>query len=81
MAAEQGIEVLIEPLNRRDMPGYFLNDFDGAAELIAGLGRGNIKLQFDVYHRQILHGDVIRGLEGLLPVIGHVQIAAVAAPE
>jgi len=77
MAAEQGIEVLIEPLNRRDMPGYFLNDFDGAAELIAGLGRGNIKLQFDVYHRQILHGDVIRGLEGLLPVIGHVQIAAV----
>ena len=76
-AAEQGIDVLIEPLNRRDMPGYFLNDFDDAAGLIAGLGRGNIKLQFDVYHRQILHGDVIRGLEALMPVIGHVQIAAV----
>ncbi|MBU4529918.1 MAG: TIM barrel protein [Hoeflea sp.] len=76
-AAEQGIDVLIEPLNGRDMPGYFLRNFDDAADLIADLGRENIKLQFDIYHRQILHGDVIRGLESLLPVIGHVQIASV----
>ena len=76
-AAEQGIDVLVEPLNGRDMPGYFLNDFDDAAGLIADLGRENIKLQFDVYHRQILHGDVVRGFEALLPIIGHVQIAAV----
>ncbi|MBC7282305.1 2-oxo-tetronate isomerase [Hoeflea sp.] len=76
-AAERGVEVLIEPINGRDMPGYFLHDFDYAADLIADLGRENIKLQFDIYHRQILCGDVIRGLEDLLPIIGHVQIASV----
>tara|TARA_R110002020_G_scaffold6689_13_gene28417 strand:- start:2619 stop:3395 length:777 start_codon:yes stop_codon:yes gene_type:complete len=76
-AAEQGVTVLIEPINGRDMPGYFLNDFDYAAELITDLGRDNIRLQFDIYHRQILCGDVLRGLEELLPLIGHVQIASV----
>lgn len=76
-AAEQGIDVLIEPLNGRDMPGYFLRDFGSAADFIAELGRANIKLQYDIYHRQILQGDVIRGLETLLPLIGHIQIAAV----
>ncbi|OCW58148.1 2-oxo-tetronate isomerase [Hoeflea olei] len=76
-AAEKGITVLIEPINRRDMPGYYLDDFDHAAELIGDLGRDNVKLQFDIYHRQILRGDVLRGLEQLMPLIGHVQIASV----
>ena len=76
-AAEQGVRILIEPINGRDMPGYFLNDFDLAADLIGHLDRPNIELQFDIYHRQILHGDVLRGLETLLPLIGHVQIASV----
>lgn len=76
-AAEQGIVILIEPINGRDMPGYFLNDFERAADLIDRLGRPSIKLQFDIYHRQILRGDVTRGLEALLPLIGHVQIASV----
>ncbi|MDP3526878.1 MAG: TIM barrel protein [Hoeflea sp.] len=77
LAAEAGVAMLIEPINTRDMPGYFLHDFDYAADLIADLGRENIKLQFDIYHRQILCGDVIAGLEALLPLIGHVQIASV----
>jgi len=76
-AADKGILLLIEPINRRDMPGYFLNDFDRAADLIDNLERSNIKLQFDFYHRQILHGDVLTGFAKLLPLIGHVQIASV----
>jgi hydroxypyruvate isomerase len=76
-AGSQGRDVVIEPINQRDMPGYFLNDFNLAADLIADLGRPNLKLQFDIYHRQIIHGDVLTGLRSLMPIIGHVQIAAV----
>jgi hydroxypyruvate isomerase len=77
LAAEKGITLLIEPINGRDMPGYFLNDFDLAVDLLGALGRDNVRLQFDIYHRQILHGDVLTGLERLMPLIGHVQIASV----
>lgn len=76
-AGAAGRTILIEPLNGRDMPGYFLNDFGRAADLIADLGRPNIRLQYDIYHRQILHGDVLKSLEALMPVIGHVQTASV----
>ncbi len=76
-AGPAGVAIVIEPINRRDMPGYFLNDFDRAAALIRQLGLPNLKLQFDIYHRQILHGDVTRGLEAALDVIGHVQVASV----
>lgn len=75
--APKGVDLLIEPLNRRDMPGYFLDDFDAARRLIARLGLPNLKLQFDIYHRQILHGDVAAGLREAFDVIGHVQIASV----
>ncbi|WP_374378772.1 2-oxo-tetronate isomerase [Dongia sp.] len=74
-----GIDILIEPINGRDMPGYFLNDFSYAADLIAELALPNLRLQFDIYHRQILHGDVLMGLRSLFPLIGHVQIASVPA--
>jgi hydroxypyruvate isomerase len=77
MARPHAIDIMIEPLNRRDMPGYFLDDFGQAARIIQELAQPNLKLQFDIYHRQILHGDVIRGLEQLMPMIGHVQIASV----
>jgi hydroxypyruvate isomerase len=76
-AEPEGLDVVIEPINGRDMPGYFLNDFLYAVEKIGSLGRPNLKLQYDVYHRQILHGDVLKSLEALLPLIGHIQIAAV----
>jgi hydroxypyruvate isomerase len=75
--AGQGIQLLIEPINRRSMPGYFLDDFGFAEDLIATLGLPNLGLQFDIFHRQILHGDVAMALRRLLPVIGHVQVAAV----
>lgn len=76
-AGEAGLDVVIEPINARDMPGYFLNDFNFAADLIADLGQPNLKLQFDIYHRQIIHGDVLVGLRTMMPIIGHIQIAAV----
>ncbi len=72
-----GIEVLIEPLNGTDNPGYFLDSFEAAAALIDELKLPTLKLQFDVYHRQRMRGDVLAGLEALLPIIGHVQIASV----
>lgn len=76
-AAKHQIAIMIEPINGRDMPGYFLNNFDFATELIRDLGAPNLRLQYDIYHRQILHGDVMKSLEALMPLIGHVQIAAV----
>ncbi len=76
-AAPHGISIVIEPINPRDMPGYFLNDFNVAANLIADMALPNLKLQYDIYHRQIIHGDVMTSLEKLLPIIGHIQIASV----
>lgn len=75
--AAKNIDLLLEPINSRNMPGYFLNDFDMAAAVIADSGAPNVKLQFDVYHRQIIHGDVVMGLRKFMPVTGHVQIASI----
>jgi hydroxypyruvate isomerase len=72
-----GITLVLEPINSRDMPAYFLNDFNYAAALITELGLPNLQLQFDIYHRQILHGDVVMGLRQMMPLIGHVQVAGV----
>jgi hydroxypyruvate isomerase len=75
--ARDGLDLLLEPINSRNMPGYFLNDFAFAENLISDLALPNVKLQFDIYHRQIMHGDVTMALRALLPVIGHIQIASV----
>jgi hydroxypyruvate isomerase len=76
MAAEEGREITIEPINGHDIPGYLLNDFGLAEKLIRELQLPNLKLQFDIYHRQRIHGEVLAGLEALLPITGHIQIAA-----
>jgi len=75
-AASAGLDLLIEPINNRDVPGYLMNNFDMAAQLIGEMQRPNLKLQFDIYHRQIIHGDVTRGLETLMPITGHIQISS-----
>ncbi len=72
---EHGIDLLLEPINGKDMPGYFLNDFDQAAAYVREAGRPNVKLQFDMYHCELIHGDVGTRLEALYPLVGHVQIA------
>jgi hydroxypyruvate isomerase len=68
---------LIEPINPRDRPNYFLNRVEHAADIIAKIGAPNVRIQFDFYHVQIIGGDLITRFEKHLPVVGHVQIAAV----
>ena len=72
-----GVTLVLEPLNTRDNPDYHLVDFDEAAALIRDLALPNLKLQFDLYHCQILHGDVTRRLAASMPILGHVQVASV----
>jgi hydroxypyruvate isomerase len=77
LAAEKGITLLIEPINPRDRPDYFLARAEHAADVIAKVERSNVRLQFDFYHAQIVGGDLIKRFEKHFPVVGHVQIAAV----
>ena len=77
LAAEKNITLLIEPINARDRPGYYLNRVEHAADLIAKAERNNIRIQFDFYHVQIVGGDLMRRFEAHQPVIGHVQVGAV----
>jgi hydroxypyruvate isomerase len=76
-AREKNVTLLIEPINPRDRPDYFLNRVEHAADIVAKVGRPNVKIQFDFYHVQIVGGDLLTRFEKHLPVIGHVQIAAV----
>jgi 2-dehydrotetronate isomerase len=76
-AARQNVTLLIEPINPRDRPDYFLTRAEHAADIIARLARPNVRVQFDFYHAQIMGGDLIRRFEKHLAVIGHVQVAAV----
>ena len=76
-AAQAGMMVLIEPINHRDKPGYFLHSVEQAAAIIDQVGRQNVRIMFDCYHTQIMQGDLTRRLKDYLGLIGHVQIAAV----
>jgi len=72
-----GLTILIEPLNRRENPDYFLRSTVQAADILGRAGRDNVRLMFDIYHAQINEGDILARIETLLPQIGHIQIAAV----
>ncbi len=80
-AAEAGKKagkiIATEPLNTRDKPGYFISRSDEVIALIREIDHPNLKLMFDIYHVQVMEGDVSKRLEAYLPLIGHVQIAAV----
>ncbi|AMB86826.1 hydroxypyruvate isomerase [Pseudomonas agarici] len=76
-AAKLGITVLIEPINTRDIPGFFLNRQDQAQAICTAVGKANLKVQFDIYHCQIVEGDVATKLRRDLHGIGHIQIAGV----
>jgi hydroxypyruvate isomerase len=77
IAVGHGITLLIEPINPRDRPDYFLTRSEHAAALIGAIGRPNVRIQFDFYHAQIVGGDLIRRFEAAFALVGHVQIAAV----
>lgn len=78
-AASAGVELLIEPINPRDVPGYFLNRQDDAHAIVAEVGAPNLKVQMDLYHCQIVEGDVASRLRRYLPArqVGHIQMAGV----
>lgn len=74
---EHGITVMIEPINRRDMPGYHLNRQDHAHSVRTEVGRDNLKVQMDLYHCQIVEGDLAMRIKTHFDGIGHLQIAGV----
>jgi len=76
-AASLGITIVIEPINTRDVPGYFLNRQDDAHAIVAEVGAPNLKVQMDLYHCQIVEGDVAMKIRKYLHNVGHMQIAGV----
>jgi len=75
----QGLDVLLEPINQRGMPGFFVNRQDHAHEILAQVDEPNMKVQMDLFHCQIVEGDVSTKIERYLPTgnVGHFQIADV----
>ena len=78
-AADANVDVLIEPINTRDIPGYLLNRQDEAHAILAEIDAPRLKVQMDLYHCQIVEGDVATKLRSYLPGgrVGHLQIAGV----
>ena len=76
-AAKVGVTVLLEPINTRDMPGFFLNRQDQAHAICREVGAPNLKVQFDCYHCQIVEGDLASKLRRDFSGIGHIQVAGV----
>jgi hydroxypyruvate isomerase len=74
--AAAGVDLLIEPINRRDIPGYFLNRTADARSVIHEVGANNLGLQFDLYHRQVEEGDVATAIAEFAPLIRHFQVAS-----
>jgi hydroxypyruvate isomerase len=72
-----GLDLLIEPINTRDIPGYFLNTQADAHQVVAEVGADNLKVQMDLYHCQIVEGDLAMRIRKYLSGVGHVQIAGV----
>jgi hydroxypyruvate isomerase len=78
-AVSAGVLVVIEPINHRDMPGFFLNTTGQGAAVVEAIGRDRLALLFDIYHCQVTEGDVTSRMATLMPLIGHIQIADVPA--
>jgi hydroxypyruvate isomerase len=75
--AAAGLTLVIEPINTRDMPGYLLSYQGQARRIIEAVGAPNLRLQLDLYHCQIMEGDLARHIREFLPLTGHVQVAGV----
>ena len=70
-----GIKLLIEAINTRDIPGFFLTSTKQAIGIIDEVGSDNLFFQYDIYHMQIMEGDLARTIEANLPKIAHIQLA------
>ena len=76
LAERAGVQLLIEPLNSRDRPGYVLSSVDRAADIVEYSGLSALKIMFDCYHVQVEHGDITRRLHRHWPKVGHIQVAS-----
>ena len=74
---DAGLDLLIEPINLRDIPGYFLNTQAEAHQIVKDVGAANLKVQMDLYHCQIVEGDLAMRIRTWLAGVGHIQIAGV----
>ena len=72
---EVGIRLLLEPCNTRDVPGFYLSGSQQAIDIINAVGSDNLFLQYDVYHMQVMEGNLAPTIERHLPRIGHMQLA------
>jgi hydroxypyruvate isomerase len=75
LLGEAGVCLLIEPINTRDIPGFYLNYTAQARSIIEEVGSDNLRLQYDLYHTQIMEGDLAHTFQENLDVIRHVQLA------
>ena len=75
IARDHGVELLIEPINTRDIPGFFLNRTSEARAVIYEVGEPNLRLQFDIYHRQVMEGDVATAIREYASLTRHYQLA------
>lgn len=73
--ADAGIKLLLEPINLRDIPGFFVSHTDHAERILDAVGSDNVFLQYDIYHTQIMQGDLVPTFERLKDKIAHIQIA------
>jgi 2-dehydrotetronate isomerase len=77
MAEAMGITVVLEPINTRDIPGFFLNRQDEAHAVVKEVGTANLKVQMDLYHCQIVEGDLATKVRQYIAGVGHMQVAGV----
>jgi 2-dehydrotetronate isomerase len=77
LLAQHGITLLIEPINTRNMPGYYLTTQQQAHDILAEVGEPNLRVQMDLYHCQVMEGDLSMRLRRHFDGVGHVQIAGV----
>lgn len=75
LVAPHGIDIMIEPINTRDRPGYYLTHTMHACTILNLVKRENVRLQYDCYHMQIMEGQLSETIVSLLDLIGHIQIS------
>jgi hydroxypyruvate isomerase len=75
--AQEGRLLVMEPINTRTIPGFYLNTSAQSLDILREVGSGNLKIQYDIFHMQIMEGDLAKTIEAELPQIGHIQFADV----
>jgi len=75
--AKEGVTLVMEPINPRTIPGFYLNTTKQSLDIIRAVGAANLKIQYDIFHMQIVEGDLAKTIEANLANIGHIQFADV----